>query len=340
MFPNNKGVLLLLTMDCPYRYGYDDGGQGGDSNSGDASRHVAHDERTCVRTGDIPLGTAASRGTAPLNRQDSPSRLLYDTNGSPTNSFYLKPNDGSGSISPTSVAALLDLPRGSRDSLLYHSNSHLGSSPPRRSQSPEYASSRRVGEDAYDMYGRGTTPYNGDEHNDCSTSASLKPPPCPVGSAAPGAQWTHHAGTTPRSTSQQGTPRGILTPTTRPRTVHVEIAPGVSVRLRGSQETKACIARDFYIPTMCTSCLLDPVFCIMDANYVVCPECRVVQPLEGGADAEYPGGVGLGFDADTLWQWQNEAWRQQQQQRRRADEDASWTRAAAARSHADAARSW
>ena len=85
----------------------------------------------------------------------------------------------------------------------------------------------------------------------------------------------------------------------------IQIAPGIKARLRGSQETKACIARDFFIPALCYSCNLD-IFCIMDANYVVCPLCRVVSPLDGGADMEYQGGVGLGFTFQDLMEWQRD----------------------------------
>ena len=43
--------------------------------------------------------------------------------------------------------------------------------------------------------------------------------------------------------------------------------------------------------------------CIMDANYVVCPSCKVVSPLEAGADKDYHGGVGLGFTFEDLSKW-------------------------------------
>ena len=85
--------------------------------------------------------------------------------------------------------------------------------------------------------------------------------------------------------------------------IMVEIAPGVRVRLRGAKETRAAIARDFYIPAVCFACSLD-ILCIMDANYVVCPACRVISPLTEGADLDYNGGVGLGFTWEDLQEWQ------------------------------------
>jgi len=90
--------------------------------------------------------------------------------------------------------------------------------------------------------------------------------------------------------------------------IYVEIAPGLKTHLRGYEETKACVGRDFFLPCLCYSCTMN-LFCIMDANYVICPVCRVVSPLEGGADLDYRGGVGLGFTLNDLAAWQIEFWR-------------------------------
>ena len=84
----------------------------------------------------------------------------------------------------------------------------------------------------------------------------------------------------------------------------IEIAPGIMARLRGAQETWSCVENDFYLPTTCFCCSSD-LFCIMDANYVLCPMCKVVSPLEGCATG-MDGGVGLGFTFDDLQQWQHE----------------------------------
>ena len=81
--------------------------------------------------------------------------------------------------------------------------------------------------------------------------------------------------------------------------VMIPIAPGVTARLRGVEETLKCIANDFYIPSTCFCCAQN-LFCVMDACYVLCPTCKVVSPLEGGADSDYNGGVGLGFTMDDL----------------------------------------
>ena len=85
--------------------------------------------------------------------------------------------------------------------------------------------------------------------------------------------------------------------------VYIKIAPGLTARLRRAQETYACIAKDFYIPTSCADCSAS-LFCIQDANYVLCPLCKVVGRLEGGADLEYDGGIGIGFTWEYLQQFQ------------------------------------
>lgn len=93
----------------------------------------------------------------------------------------------------------------------------------------------------------------------------------------------------------------------------VPIAPGVYARLRGADETWSCIERDFYVPTVCFACTLE-LCCIQDADYVICPVCKVVSPLEGQCDFDHPNetnnkteeqqSVGLGFTMDDLCQWQ------------------------------------
>jgi hypothetical protein len=75
----------------------------------------------------------------------------------------------------------------------------------------------------------------------------------------------------------------------------IQISSGVHVPLRGLEETRECIVRDFYLPLTCLGCSVD-VCCIQDANYVICPVCQVVSPLGGNADNDHgKGGVGLGF---------------------------------------------
>ena len=84
----------------------------------------------------------------------------------------------------------------------------------------------------------------------------------------------------------------------------LEIAPGITERLRGSKETMECVERDFYLPCTCFSCEAH-LCCIMDAKYVLCPRCRVVSPLKE-CPKGFDGGVGLGFTFETLQQMQYE----------------------------------
>ena len=97
--------------------------------------------------------------------------------------------------------------------------------------------------------------------------------------------------------------------------VMIPIAPGVSAKLRGANETFECIERDFYVPVTCFACSLE-MCCIQDADYVICPVCRVVSPLDTGSSAsphlstDFRGQreptVGLGFTFEDLCKWQAE----------------------------------
>ncbi|CAB9500973.1 expressed unknown protein [Seminavis robusta] len=88
----------------------------------------------------------------------------------------------------------------------------------------------------------------------------------------------------------------------------VEISPGVHEPLRGTEETMRAVRLDFYVPLTCFGCSLD-VFSIADAKFVICPECRVVSPIEEGAwDGQKleQRGLGLGFTCESLFQMQSE----------------------------------
>ena len=88
----------------------------------------------------------------------------------------------------------------------------------------------------------------------------------------------------------------------------VPIAPGVNARLRGANETYHCIEQDFFVPVVCFACNLD-ICCIQDADYVICPACKVVSPLEPDAKmsaASKELTVGLGFTFEDLVKWQDE----------------------------------
>lgn len=59
----------------------------------------------------------------------------------------------------------------------------------------------------------------------------------------------------------------------------IEICPGVDLPLRGSLETQHAIARNFTVRVDCIHCTVQ-VSCIRDAEYILCPMCYCVSPLE------------------------------------------------------------
>jgi hypothetical protein len=83
----------------------------------------------------------------------------------------------------------------------------------------------------------------------------------------------------------------------------IEISPGVYERLRGADETWEAIKDDFYMPAECICCE-STIFCIQNADYVLCPECRVVSRMES-LSYHGMGGVGLGFKYEDLARWQD-----------------------------------
>ena len=75
----------------------------------------------------------------------------------------------------------------------------------------------------------------------------------------------------------------------------IEIEPGVYRELRGAEETWNAVATGQVAECSCVVCNL-PLLCIQDAEFVLCPGCKVMSPLfhsyAGGR-----GGVGLGLRA-------------------------------------------
>jgi hypothetical protein len=83
----------------------------------------------------------------------------------------------------------------------------------------------------------------------------------------------------------------------------IEISPGLFATIRGADETRNAIEQNFVIYPNCMSCNMN-LTCIADADYVLCPECKVISP--SGSDIESysdigssgggggGGGVGLG----------------------------------------------
>ena len=168
-----------------------------------------------------------------------------------------------------------------------------------------------------------TSPTRSDSMDSCGTSSTYNSLDSGSGSfhSQPGVQFQLHPtqeikNTDEKPMDEKSMIRNMyaddkkMAPSSGPKTI--EIFPGYSARLRGAWETYECIAKDFYLPTQCYGCDMR-LFCIMDANFVVCPRCKVVGPLDGGADLDYNGGVGLGFTTEELQQWQYDIVRRRNQ---------------------------
>jgi len=89
---------------------------------------------------------------------------------------------------------------------------------------------------------------------------------------------------------QEATP---VTPPPRPAAVSktIEVLPGVLLRLRGAAETIKAMEHGFFVSTVCPCCRTS-ICCVGDADFVVCPDCRVVSRI---TEQPKDGGVGLGF---------------------------------------------
>jgi hypothetical protein len=91
----------------------------------------------------------------------------------------------------------------------------------------------------------------------------------------------------------------------------IAVSPGHEARLRGAAETWQAIQQDFYLPCVCLDCEAS-LFCILDAWLVLCPHCRVINPIghdNGDMAANPDGGVGLGITSETLMKAQASMWR-------------------------------
>ena len=88
----------------------------------------------------------------------------------------------------------------------------------------------------------------------------------------------------------------------------IEIAPGLEGRLRGSEETWEAIKNNFIASTHCVCCS-ELVHCIRDADFAICPTCRVVNPLAEIARTTTEKNVisiGLGMKDVDLRKWRFE----------------------------------
>mmetsp|Transcript_9250 Transcript_9250/g.14223 ORF Transcript_9250/g.14223 Transcript_9250/m.14223 type:complete len:405 (-) Transcript_9250:362-1576(-) len=81
----------------------------------------------------------------------------------------------------------------------------------------------------------------------------------------------------------------------------IQVSPGVNMPLRGSQETQFAIQKEYIMNVNCMNCTLE-LSCVQNSQYVLCPLCHCITPLElSGVRLESNAfGVGLGFVEDGI----------------------------------------
>lgn len=91
--------------------------------------------------------------------------------------------------------------------------------------------------------------------------------------------------------------------------MQIEVSPGVSMPFRGSEETWEAIAMNRIVKTECLGCSIQ-LYCVEDAELVVCPDCQTMSPAHELGSGEDPNrdrrsGLGLGFKEEQLVQWRH-----------------------------------
>lgn len=85
----------------------------------------------------------------------------------------------------------------------------------------------------------------------------------------------------------------------------VQIAPGIYKKLRGAIETWTAISTNDFTSATCNHCE-EKLYCINDADHVVCPVCCKVSITTHSLTRGQDGGVGLGFTLAELVAWKRE----------------------------------
>jgi len=96
--------------------------------------------------------------------------------------------------------------------------------------------------------------------------------------------------------------------------LYLDIGGGVKARLRRTKETMQAVATGNFVPVTCMGCTTD-LFCITDAEFLVCPVCKIVSPMtmavmpqhqHGNEDTVlFREGVGLGITYNVLHEMQS-----------------------------------
>jgi hypothetical protein len=87
----------------------------------------------------------------------------------------------------------------------------------------------------------------------------------------------------------------------KPAYIEIEVSPGVHLPMRGAEETELALRKGQVLSTTC-ACCESRLYCIMSAEYLYCPLCRVIGPVcfEHNFTQQSAGGVGLGFTPETM----------------------------------------
>ncbi len=110
----------------------------------------------------------------------------------------------------------------------------------------------------------------------------------------------------PQTWSQKPLPTGVTSTFCTLGGITIEVAPGIRLPLRGSDETWKAIEEGQVTVTSCISCQQD-LNCVLDAQLVVCPDCSMLSPVDQTTqDADSSAdryGVGLGVKPADIIRW-------------------------------------
>jgi hypothetical protein len=95
-------------------------------------------------------------------------------------------------------------------------------------------------------------------------------------------------------------------PPPTPSSIIIEVGPGVSAPLRGSDETWKAIEDGRVTITSCTWCQIE-LNCLDDAQLVICPDCTMISPVDQTAGQDNSPceryGVGVGIKPEEIVKW-------------------------------------
>jgi hypothetical protein len=89
----------------------------------------------------------------------------------------------------------------------------------------------------------------------------------------------------------------------------VEVFPGVFLPVHGRSETLISMQQGQLQRCTCLVCA-QTIMCVPQASYILCPDCRVVSPVDTSSDIKkvlygpHEGGVGLGMSCPEFDRWE------------------------------------